>query len=54
MAHFSLTILEESKFLGAELLIFKDLKFSVPFVSFVTFVSLGGFRRGAIYQPTGR
>ncbi len=39
MAHFPLAILEKPKFFGAEFLIFEDLKFSVPFVSFVTFVS---------------
>jgi len=54
MRHFSLPILEGAEFFGAEFLIFKDLKFSVAFVSFVTFVSLEGLRGGAIYLPTGR
>ncbi len=49
MGHFSLPILEGAEFFGAEFLIFKDLKFSVSFVSFVTFVSLGGLRGGALY-----
>ncbi len=54
MGHLSLAILEESKFFGADFLIFEDLKFSVSFVSFVTFVSFRALRRGAMYLLTGR